>query len=88
VDAPAKNAGPRITPGDATTYVAIIVPMLLASLAASHLPARRAARVDPMVTMRNDRGSGLQPSVRVDVPHRRGTCYQVITTWPGAALFP
>jgi len=39
---------------DVAAYVVAIVPMFAAALLASHLPARRAARVDPMVTIREE----------------------------------
>ena len=41
-------------PTDPLTFGAVPVILLLTALAASYLPARRAARVDPMVAMRVD----------------------------------
>lgn len=42
----------EVQPTDIPTYLLTIIPLLGASLLASHLPARRASRVDPMITMR------------------------------------
>jgi predicted permease len=41
-----------LEPTDPTTMMAVIVVMLVVSAAAGYLPARRAARVDPMVALR------------------------------------
>jgi hypothetical protein len=41
-----------ITPTDPRTYSAVLGTLLLVVLTASWIPARRAARVDPMVTLR------------------------------------
>jgi ABC-type lipoprotein release transport system permease subunit len=41
-----------ISPSDPVTFVAIPLLLLLVGLAASLIPARRAARVDPMVALR------------------------------------
>jgi predicted permease len=46
----------EVAPTDVTTYAAAIAPLLMASLLASHLPARRAARVDPSKTIQGIRG--------------------------------
>ena len=43
-----------VRPTDPITYVAIAVLMCLVTFVASYLPARRAARVDPMVALRNE----------------------------------
>jgi putative ABC transport system permease protein len=43
-----------IRPSDPLTYVAIAALMCVVTFAASYLPARRAARVDPMVALRNE----------------------------------
>jgi ABC-type antimicrobial peptide transport system permease subunit len=43
-----------VQPTDPLTFGAVPVILLLTALAASYLPARRAARVDPMVAMRVD----------------------------------
>ena len=40
---------------DMAAYLFAIIPMFAAAMLASHLPARRAARVDPMVTIREER---------------------------------
>src|SRR5262249_52963598 len=39
---------------DAGAYLFAIIPMFGAAMLASHLPARRAGRVDPMVTIRDE----------------------------------
>jgi len=43
-----------VTPGDPLTYGAIMTLLLLVGIAATLLPARRAARVDPIVALRAD----------------------------------
>jgi predicted permease len=43
-----------VTPSDAMTYVAIVLVLGTAALAASWVPARRATRVDPMRALRQD----------------------------------
>jgi putative ABC transport system permease protein len=43
-----------ISPADSTTYAAVIGALAGVSLAACYLPARRAARVDPMLTLRHE----------------------------------
>jgi len=41
-----------VSPLDATTFVVIPLVLALAALLASYLPARRAAKVDPMIALR------------------------------------
>jgi ABC-type lipoprotein release transport system permease subunit len=43
-----------VTPGDPLTYAAVAALLLAIALAASYLPARRAARIDPANALRND----------------------------------
>jgi ABC-type antimicrobial peptide transport system permease subunit len=43
-----------IAPTDALTYVIVTIVLLATALAAGWLPARRAARVDPLIAMRGD----------------------------------
>jgi putative ABC transport system permease protein len=44
----------EVAPTDVTTYVVVAVGLLLVSLLASWIPARRAARIDPMIALRQD----------------------------------
>jgi predicted permease len=44
----------RVAPNDPTTYVAVAAVLAAAALAASFIPARRAARVDPLVALRTE----------------------------------
>jgi len=39
---------------DPLTFVGIAALLILVAVAASYVPARRAARIDPMVTLRNE----------------------------------
>jgi ABC-type antimicrobial peptide transport system permease subunit len=43
-----------VKPGDPPTLVAVSVLLVVVALLASYLPARQAARVDPMVALRHD----------------------------------
>jgi ABC-type antimicrobial peptide transport system permease subunit len=42
-----------IEPHDPTTFVAVPVALVLVGLAAAYVPARRAARVDPNIALRD-----------------------------------
>jgi putative ABC transport system permease protein len=44
----------EITPTDATTYLAVAAGLILVSIVASWIPARRASRIDPMTALRQD----------------------------------
>ena len=43
-----------ITPTDPPTYLGVFVLLAVASLVACYLPARRAARTDPLVALRTE----------------------------------
>jgi predicted permease len=44
----------ELTPTDPFTYVMIVIVLAIAAIAASWIPARRAARVDPIMALRTD----------------------------------
>jgi putative ABC transport system permease protein len=44
----------QISPSDPTTYLVVVVFMLLVACAASMIPAWRAARIDPLLALRSD----------------------------------
>jgi ABC-type lipoprotein release transport system permease subunit len=44
----------RVEPWDPVIFLAIVIVLILTSVAASVVPARRATRVDPMVALRYD----------------------------------
>lgn len=56
-EAPVAGRGGRallhgVTPTDATTYAGVVIVLGAASVAACYLPARRAAKVDPIEALR------------------------------------
>jgi ABC-type antimicrobial peptide transport system permease subunit len=44
----------EVEPGDPTTYVCVALLLALFVLAASYVPARRAARLDPITVLRQE----------------------------------
>jgi hypothetical protein len=56
-----------VRPTDPPTLVVIALLMTGAALFACRLPARRAAKVDPMIALRYERRQGLDNTKSVDV---------------------
>jgi ABC-type antimicrobial peptide transport system permease subunit len=43
-----------VTPGDPAIFVIVTIVLLAAAAIASYVPARRAARVDPIIALRSE----------------------------------
>jgi ABC-type lipoprotein release transport system permease subunit len=44
----------EVSPADPRTYIVVTVLLIVVALVAAYVPARRAARVDPMLTLRSE----------------------------------
>jgi hypothetical protein len=69
-----------VTPTDPATFVSIAGILMAIALAGSYVPARRAARVDPMATLRSEYGGAHE------VTHARNLFVAALLAVPAAAL--
>ena len=65
-----------VTPTDVPTFAAVVSVLVGTCLLASYLPARRAARVDPILSM---------TAGRLALTIRRRTCNATVSIWPQAS---